>query len=82
MEMSQNQKIANALMTLRPKAQWSLLGEDYADINWLDKKQTQPTLAEVESEIANPTPQPEPTVSEKLAVAGLSIPDLKAALGL
>lgn len=30
----------------------------------------------------NPTPPAEPTVSEKLASVGLSIDDLKAALGL
>jgi hypothetical protein len=82
MEMTQNQKIANALIALRPKAEWSLSGDNFADIEWLDKKQSQPTLAEVETEIANPTPQPEPTVSDKLAAAGLSVDDLKAALGL
>ena len=80
--MTQNQKIANALIALRPKAEWSLSGDNFADIEWLDKKQSQPTLAEVETEIANPTPQPEPTVSDKLAAAGLSVDDLKAALGL
>tara|TARA_R110000868_G_scaffold72510_1_gene211284 strand:- start:449 stop:697 length:249 start_codon:yes stop_codon:yes gene_type:complete len=82
MEITQNQKIANAVITLRPNAQWSLLGDDYADINWLDKNQTKPTLAEVEAEIANPTPQPELTVADKLANAGLSVNELKAALGL
>lgn len=29
-----------------------------------------------------PAPTPEPTIDEKLASVGLSIPDLKAALGL
>jgi hypothetical protein len=82
MEMTQNQKIANALLILRPNAEWSLLGDDYAAIQWLDTKQTQPTLAEVEAEIANPTPQPEPTVADKLAATGLSVADLKTALGL
>jgi hypothetical protein len=82
MENTQNRKIAKALLILRPNAEWSLLGDDYADINWLDTKQSQPTLAEVEAEIANPTPQPEPTISDKLAAAGLSVDDLKVALGL
>lgn len=82
MEMTQNQKIANALIALRPKAEWSLLGDNYEGIEWLDKNQTKPTLAEVEAEIANPTPQPEATVADKLAAAGLTVDELKAALGL
>ena len=82
MENTQNQKIAKAIMSLRPKAEWTLLGDDYVNIEWLDTKQTKPTLAEIEAEIANPTPIPEPTVSDKLASVGLSIDDLKAALGV
>jgi hypothetical protein len=82
MEITQSQKIANAIIALRPKAEWSLSGEDYAAIQWLDKKQSQPTLAEVEAEIANPTPQPELTLDDKLSSVGLSIADLKVALGL
>jgi hypothetical protein len=82
MEITQNQKIAKAVLTLRPKAQFVLRGDDYANIEWLDKEQTKPTLAEVEAEIANPTPTPEPTVAQKLASVGLSIDDLKAALGV
>jgi hypothetical protein len=82
METTQNQKIAKALMSLRPKAEWTLLGDDYSNIEWLDTKQTKPTLAEVEAEIANPTPTPEQTVAQKLESVGLSVDDLKAALGL
>lgn len=81
-EMNQHQKIGNALFILRPNAKWTLLGDDYSNINWLDTEQTKPTLAEVEAEIANPTPTPEPTVAQKLASVGLSIDDLKAALGV
>ena len=82
MEKTQNQKITKALSVIRPNAEFILRGDDYSKIDWLDTKQTQPTLAEIEAEIANPTPQPEPTVSEKLAAAGLSVADLKTALGL
>jgi hypothetical protein len=82
MEKSKNSQIANALITLKPNAQWALRGDDYSGLEWLDTKQTKPTLAEIEAEIANPTPQPEQTVSEKLAAAGLSVADLKTALGL
>jgi hypothetical protein len=81
-EITQHKRIANALLILRPNADWTLLGDDYADINWLDTKQTKPTWEEVEAEIANPTPTPEPTVAQKLESVGLSIDDLKAALGL
>lgn len=81
-ELTQNQKITKALISLRPDADWTLKGDDYAQINWLDTAQTKPTLAEVEAEIANPTPRPEPTIDQKLASVGLSLTDLKAALGL
>jgi hypothetical protein len=81
MELNKKQKITQALIALRPKAEWTLIGDDYSKIEWLDIKQTQPTLEELEAEIANPTPQPEPTIAEKLASVGLSIEELKAALG-
>jgi len=58
MEQSQNYKITLALSTLRPKAEWSLNGDDYANLEWLDKKQKMPTWQEVEAEINNPTPDP------------------------
>jgi hypothetical protein len=82
MEKSFNDKISFALLTLRPKAQWILKGDDYAGLEWLDTEQTMPSWAEVEAEINNPTPQPEPTIEDKLASVGLTLPDLKAALGL
>lgn len=76
------EKIAEALQTLRPGAQWVLSGDNYADIEWRDTEQTKPEWDEVLAEINNPTPKTEPTVSEKLASVGLSLDDLKAALGL
>ena len=36
----------------------------------------------IEAEIANPTPKPEPTIDQKLSSVGLSVADLKSALGL
>jgi hypothetical protein len=82
MEKNRNQKIAAALNTLTPQAEWALIGDNYADLQWFDKEQSQPTLAQVETEIANPTPQPEPTIQQKLSSVGLSVADLKTALGL
>ena len=77
-----HKEIAKALRDLCPNAEWTLTGDDYADIQWLDKKATKPTLTEIEAAIANPLPEPEPTVADKLAAAGLSVDELKAALGL
>ena len=44
--------IPSALQALRPGASWSLGGEDYSNLNWLDSKQTQPTETEVNSKIS------------------------------
>ena len=39
----------NALLYLRPTAQWVLRGDE---LEWLDKEQTQPTEAEITAEVA------------------------------
>ena len=39
----------NALMSLRPNAEWNMVGDT---LEWLDTKQTQPTEAEIQDEIA------------------------------
>ena len=44
--------IASALQSLRPNAQWSLNGDDYEGLDWLDTHQTKPTEAEVNAEVA------------------------------
>ncbi len=75
-------KIAKALREIRPSAEWSLDGDDYEGLIWLDTKQTKPTKDEIENAIANPLPKPEPSIAEKLASVGLSVDDLKSALGL
>jgi hypothetical protein len=82
MEIEINSKIARALSTLKPNAQWSLSGDDFANLEWLDDEQSAPTWEEVKAEIDNPTPIPEPTVQQKLASVGLNLEDLKTALGL
>jgi uncharacterized small protein (DUF1192 family) len=40
--------IADALLSLRPGAEWVLRGDE---LEWLDTKQTQPTEAEIQAEI-------------------------------
>jgi hypothetical protein len=77
-----HKEITKALRDLRPDSEWTLSGETYSDLQWLDTKSAQPTLEEIKAAIANPLPEPELTVSDKLASVGLSIDDLKAALGL
>ena len=44
--------ITHALPLLRPRAQWTLRGDDYSGLEWLDSKQTQPTETEVNSKIS------------------------------
>lgn len=45
--------IIQALKNLRPKASWVIIGEDvFANIQWLDQNQTQPTEEELSAEVA------------------------------
>lgn len=44
--------IPDALQSLRPGAEWTLLGSDYSGIDWLDKVQTQPSEDEVAAEVS------------------------------
>lgn len=77
-----HREITKALNDIRANAEWTLAGDHYDDLTWLDENSAKPTLAEIEAAIANPTPEPVPTVADKLAVAGLTVDELKAALGL
>ena len=44
--------IVSALEALKPKAQWTLAGDSYANLEWLDETQTKPTEDEVNAKIA------------------------------
>ena len=44
--------IPSALQALKPGAQWTLSGEDYSGLEWLDSGQIQPTETEVNSKIS------------------------------
>ena len=44
--------IADALIALKPGAEWSLNGNDYSGFTWLDSSQTKPTETEVNSKIS------------------------------
>ena len=43
--------IADALLSLKPGAQWVLRGEDYSGLEWLDSSQTIPSETEVNNKI-------------------------------
>lgn len=44
--------IASALRALRPGSPWTLDGDEYSGLTWLDDKTTKPTEEEVNAEIA------------------------------
>lgn len=58
--------IADALMLLRPGAQFNVRGSTYAGIEWLDGVQTLPTQAEIAAEIARQAALPAPTLADKM----------------
>ena len=45
--------IASALQELKPGAEWTLTGEDYSGLEWLDSSQTKPTETEINSKISS-----------------------------
>ena len=44
--------IISALTALNPKTQWTLEGNDYSGLNWLDSSHTKPTETEINSKIS------------------------------
>ena len=44
--------IVSALLELKPGAEWTLRGDTYADLEWLDGSQPKPTEDEVTAKIA------------------------------
>ena len=45
--------ITDAIMSLKPGAQWVLRGTEYSGLEWLDSGQTKPTETEVNSKISS-----------------------------
>jgi hypothetical protein len=43
--------IYKAILSLRPNSQWTLNGDSYQGLEWLDESQTKPTEAEIQAEI-------------------------------
>ena len=44
--------IPAALQSLKPGAQWTLRGDTYSGLEWLDSSQTKPTETEINSKIS------------------------------
>ena len=44
-------RISDALQILRPAAEWSISGNLYSNLEWLDKSQTKPTEEEVNTKV-------------------------------
>jgi hypothetical protein len=67
--------ITKALVSLRPGAQWSLDGDTYDGLEWLDETQSKPTKKQVESEVARL--QTEYNQQEYQRLRAPEYPDLK-----
>ena len=72
--------ITNALQSLRPGAEWMLIGDNYNDIRWLEKPvyeggQRKPTIEEVEVEVARLQQEWENTEYQRLRAK--EYPDVK-----
>jgi hypothetical protein len=59
--------IESALFSLRPGARWTVFGETYDGIQWLDDS-IMPTRQEVESMMSIPEPSPVPSVVPRWAL--------------
>ena len=44
--------ITHAIQALKPEAEWTLRGNDYSGLEWVDSGQTKPTETEINSKIA------------------------------
>ena len=73
-----NKKIVNGLVALGFNSNWVVTGEE---ITLWENAEPQPTLEAI-LEAAKDYIEPVPTVADKLASVGLSVDDLKSALGI
>ena len=62
-------RISDALVKLRPGAEWSIDNNSYAELTWLDTEQTKPTEEEVVQKIAELTYQKEVEVYKEQRAA-------------
>jgi|688.fasta_scaffold2256788_2 hypothetical protein len=78
--MNRHEKIVKALNDIAPNTEWTITGDDLDNLVWFSES-PRPTNEALEAAIANPLPISEPTVAEKLASVGLSLEELRSALG-
>ena len=45
--------ITHAIQSLKPGSQWTLRGNDYSGLEWMDSGQTKPTETEINNKIAS-----------------------------
>ena len=62
-------RISDALVKLRPGAEWSIDNNSYAELRWLDTKQSKPTEEEVVEKIVELTYQKEVEVYKEQRAA-------------
>jgi hypothetical protein len=76
--------ITQAIFNLAPTAEFAFTDNDLTSLEWHNAEIAQPTNAAIlkEAQRLQQLPPVEPTIDEKLASVGLSVNDLKAALGL
>ena len=43
--------ITHALQALKPSSEWSLVGDEYSNLEWLDSGETKPTETEINDKI-------------------------------
>jgi len=67
--------IVEALHNLRPGTKWSLDGDSYSGLDWLDETQSKPTKKQVETEVARL--QTEYNQQEYQRLRAPEYPDLK-----
>ena len=89
--MSISNKI-KALKKLRPNAQWTWIGEDYAGLEWLDTEQTKPTETEINNRASTIEAEEEQakidaenkkaSAKQKLQDLGLTVDEIKEAFGI
>jgi hypothetical protein len=44
-------RISDAIITLKPNSEWTIRGNDYSQLEWLDTDTTKPTKSEIDAEI-------------------------------
>lgn len=76
--------ITQAIFNLAPEAEFAFVGDDLSTLEWHKNEVKKPSNSEIllEAEKLSHLPEIEFSIEKKLSLVGLSIDDLKVALGL